>query len=461
MKLVLALITVASLAASSGAQAALEKSVSSRLAGDGQIAAIESESPWKSYTLGRSYATGDRVAMDVQKARFYYEQALASSDPAVARAAAFALGQLAQKQLQDAEAAAGYYKKGADLGDEWSSLSLAALQATGGGIPKDVNSAKNLYEKALASTDKTIATSAALALGKLALGELHDPKLAASYFEKGAELGDAWAMFSLAQIYGSGTSAQRIKASELYRNAVEHNSELAKTAYYALGGLYLEPPLREVTRALMYYARAAQFGDPWASYVIAQVYDGGKGIKRNSKKAKEYYLLGLKSGDTSVAAASAFALGQLHLKKPLRNYKLTAEYFKSGSKLGNDWSKFALAQMYASGKGVTRSATKAKSLLLELQAAKDSSISMTASFELGRLHMSGPLKNYRMARRYFRSGTKKGSLWSSYYLAELYAAGRGGKHDRGQARALLTRLRHSDDPQIRLAAQSLLRRLHG
>jgi len=85
------------------------------------------KSPWANFELGRNFALGTGVAKDVQKARTYYEQALTSADPAVAKASAFALGQLAEKELKDPATASGYFQKGADLGGEWSILSLAKL----------------------------------------------------------------------------------------------------------------------------------------------------------------------------------------------------------------------------------------------------------------------------------------------------------------------------------------------
>ena len=73
--------------------------------------------------------------------------------------------------------------------------------------------------------------------------------------------------------------------------------------------------------------------------------------------------------------------------------------------------------------------------------------------------MKGPLKDYRSARRYFREGSNQGDLWSTYFLAEIYANGEGVKADRRRARALLERLRHSDDQQARLAAEFLLKKI--
>jgi len=177
------------------------------------------------------------------------------------------------------------------------------------------------------------------------------------------------------------------------------------------------------------------------------------------EKANRFYLLSLKAGKIEVARASAFALGDLHLNQPLRDPKLAAQYFAQGAKLGDDWSKFKLADMYASGEGVPKNASKAKNLFLELTARKDRSVTTAALFALGRLHMKGPLKDYRLARRYFREGSNQGDLWSTYFLAEIYANGEGVKADRRRARALLERLRHSDDQQARLAAESLLKKI--
>ena len=411
------------------------------------------KSPWANFELGRNFALGIGVAKDVQKARTYYEQALTSADPAVAKASAFALGQLAEKELKDPATASGYFQKGADLGDEWSILSLAKLYADGSGVTKNVRQAQALYAKLLDSTTPAAVKAADFALGQLALNELNNPKLAASYFERGAKLDDAWAMFALAQISASG------KKAELYERAAKTDPAVAKYALFELGQLYLTPSSRNGGMALEYHTQAAQLGNVWSWYVIARMYADGNGVKRSAIKAKRYYLLGLEAGKIEVARASAFALGDLHLNQPLRDPKLAAQYFAQGAKLGDDWSKFKLADMYASGEGVPKNASKAKNLFLELRARKDRSVATAALFALGRLHMKGPLKDYRLARQYFREGSNQGDLWSTYFLAEIYANGEGVKADRRRARALLERLRHSDDQQAHLAAESLLKKI--
>jgi TPR repeat protein len=76
--------------------------------------------------------------------------------------------------------------------------------------------------------------------------------------------------------------------------------------------------------------------------------------------------------------------------------------------------------------------------------------------------MSKPLLDLSSARRYFREGSDKGDLWSTYYLADIYAKGRGIKTNRRLARSLLTRLRDSGDKEARAAAEVMLKKLrHG
>src|SRR5262245_8935310 len=108
------------------------------------------QSGWEAYELGGRNAAGVQVLRDPQRARPDYEQALAGSDQAVARASAFALGQLAQKELDDPQLAVSSFERGAGLGDAWSKLGLASLLATGEGATKDVGRAQALYAESLA-----------------------------------------------------------------------------------------------------------------------------------------------------------------------------------------------------------------------------------------------------------------------------------------------------------------------
>jgi TPR repeat protein len=412
-------------------------------------------SPWALYQLGKNYALGNGVAKDVQKAKAYYEQALASSDREVTKASAFALGQLADSQFKNPVLAIGYFQKGAELGDEWSTMKLAEFHANGHGLPKDVREAQKLYDQLLVSKNPTIVKSAAFALGRLALEEPNSRNLAKPYFEMGAKLGDASAVLALGRISTSEKSA-----AKFYERAAGMDPVVAKEALFELAQLYLKPPLRNVNTALRYYRRASDVGNPWASYAIAQIYAEGGAVKRNTKQARKYYLLGLKSGNAAVAKASALALGDLYLKKPGKSDKRTAaKYFDEGARLGDDWSAFKLAAMYAKGDGVPKSPPKARKLLLELRSRSDVAVATAALYELGKLHMAGPLQDFRAARKYFREGSDKGDLWSTYSLAEIYAEGRGIKANRQRARALLTRLRHSDNKEARAAAEALLKKI--
>src|SRR5262249_7197237 len=119
---------------------------------------------------------------------------------------------------------------------------------------------------------------------------------------------------------------------------------VAKFALFELGQLYLTPPLRNGSIALKYHTQAAQLGTAWSWYAIARMYAEGAGVKRSAEKANRYYLLGLKAGERELARASAFALGELHLKKPFQD---------PGSPRNTSWMVRGLAMIGRSSSSLT------------------------------------------------------------------------------------------------------------
>lgn len=436
---------------------ALEEFHDPRLAATAFQKGAELGDAWSVYSLAKLYRPESGPLADAEKAKTYYQQALASEDPAVAKAAAFDLGQFALKDLKDPGLAVHAFEKGVALNDGWSSYRLAEIYASGDAVPRDLPQARRYFEQAMADPDKNVAKAAAFALGQLALNDLKDRKLAVDTLRRGVALGDPWAMFLLAQTLQAGKRAERAEARTLYSQAVSgsNDTDLSKAALFALAELYLKSPGRNTAQALRYHQEAAKLGNDWSTFAIAGLYAQGNGIKKSSRTARDYYARALQSKDPAVAGSAAFALGQLHLRKPLLNPKRAAEYFTRGSELGDVWSTFALAELRANGRGVKRSASRAKALYETVRLGGDPAAANAASFALGQLHRRGPLRNLRLAERYFKFGADRQDMWSTYFLAELYL----DKAQAKKARVLIRLMRQSDDPQVRLAATSLMKRL--
>lgn len=343
----------------------------------------------------------------------------------------------------------------------WELFKSAQALASGNGVAKDVVKARQLFEQVMASGDKAAEGAAAVSLARLAAVELKDPALARQSLERGIEIGDAGAMILRAQDLGKGKLGDRKRAIDLYLRAIEvtNKDELRSAAYFALGQLHEERPLLSARLAIKHHEKAAALGNAWSLFAIARIYDMGNGTKRNWAKARDHYEKTLASGGAAEKRAAAFALAQLYLRKPHISTRRAAEYLEIGRRNGDVWSAFMLAGLYRQGRGVVKSTATARRLYMEVKTGADVSASKAAAFELGRIYMTGPPRNLKLAKANFAFAAERRDIWSAYFLAEIYARERPTKTNRRKARELLLMVSKSKDPEARAAAAMLMKRI--
>lgn len=342
----------------------------------------------------------------------------------------------------------------------WDLFKSAQGYATGTGVPKDTGKARQIFEQVMGSSDKAAAGAAAVALAHLAAADLKDPDLAARTLERGIEMGDPSAMVARAETLAKGSLKDRKRAVELYLSAIAATKDnaLKQAAYFALGQLHLEKPLLSARLALHYHTLSADLGNAWSLFAIAAIYDKGIGIKRDWRKAHAYYEKALEQGDTAEKRAAAFALAQLHLRKPHRSASRAAHYLEIGRSNGDPWSTFALAELYRQGSGVGKSSAMARRLYTEVRNGPNAAAAKAAAFQLGRLYSIGPQRNLQRAKENFAFAVQRRDIWSAYFLAELYLKEKPSKANRRKARELLLMVRKSNDRDARIAAAMLLKR---
>ena len=152
-------------------------------------------------------------------------------------------------------------------------------------------------------------------------------------------------------------------------------------------------------------------------------------------------------------------MAQLYLRKPHISTRRAAEYLEIGRRNGDVWSAFMLAGLYRQGRGVVKSTATARRLYMEVKTGADVSASKAAAFELGRIYMTGPPRNLKLAKANFAFAAERRDIWSAYFLAEIYARERPTKTNRRKARELLLMVSKSKDPEARAAAAMLMKRI--
>ena len=208
--------------------------------------------------LARLLMQGTVVPTDIDGARKLLEQAVATGGSATSSAWAL-LGDLYKNPnspFTDPAKAVDAYQHAVDNGDKWSAISLARLVSKGEGVPADFDRARALLESVTADTGE-LGSAAWTNLGQLYANRESshlDLAKAAAAFEKAAELGEPWAMISLASLYtsGEGVPTSYTKAAELLQKATSVGQrESAASAWEMLGDLYRNPsaPQIDLTKA--------------------------------------------------------------------------------------------------------------------------------------------------------------------------------------------------------------------
>ena len=150
--------------------------------------------------------------------------------------------------------------------------------------------------------------------------------MAASWYRKAADKGNAPAMSNLGELYRSGVPG------------IEKNA----------------------AQSALWYQKAAENGDPNGMYVLGWKYESGDGVMLSHSKAVHWYHQGARRGN-DYAMTGLGGMYQSGRGVP-QNYATAANWYKRAIPLGNVKATMLLGDLYAKGKGVPRDLRIAKSL---------------------------------------------------------------------------------------------------
>ncbi len=325
-----------------------EKNRDPAKAADAYVKAADLGDPGSMLALASILSAGDGMAVDFNKARSLIESAIAGGLEKDGERALGDLYRTAGAVYRDPEKAAAAYQRAIDLGDAWSMLPLAQMTAKGDGIPQDFDKARSLLEAAI---DQGIGRDAYHALGDLyrfAKDGNRDPAAAIAAYEKAADLGDAWAVLSLAEMVnlGEGAEANTVKAQQLAQKAID--AGLVKDGSRLLGAIYLtDPTRRNPVKAAAAFQTAIDLGDPYAAMAFAPMLAFGDGVPANFNKARVMLEEAVEAG---YARDAAKILGDLYMAQP-RNNKTIAkarEAYALAAQAGNAQANLQLAIILSS-----------------------------------------------------------------------------------------------------------------
>jgi SEL1 protein len=202
---------------------------------------------------------------------------------------------------------------------------------------------------------------------------------------------------------------------------------------------YADP--EDVIEYLLFQASKGEFT---ASFGLARVYyDGGRGMKRDFKLAKKYFMEVARqywdqnghvtretsAGMEKLASKSAGYLGRMFLRGEgmEQSYSKAKIWFMRGLANGDALCQYSMGLMYREGLGVERNVKKASEFF---GAAADQDLAV-AQTNLGILFLDQG--DIATATRYFDLAARNGHIEAFYYLAEMNNQGIGRERSCGTA----------------------------
>ncbi|XP_074559732.1 ERAD-associated E3 ubiquitin-protein ligase component HRD3-like [Curcuma longa] len=190
--------------------------------------------------------------------------------------------------------------------------------------------------------------------------------------------------------------------------------------YYGLRGVR-----RDHAKALLWFSKSAEKGDPRAMELLGEMYARGAGIEKNYTKAFECFTLASRHKYYSAYNG----LGYLYVKGygvARKNYTKAREYFEKAATNKEPGGHYNLGVLYLKGIGVKRDIVAARTFFLMAANAGQPK----ALYQLARLFQKGIgfKKNLQVATELYKTVAERGP-WSSLsrWALESYLKGDVGK----------------------------------
>ncbi len=296
------------------------------------------------------------------------------------------------------------YNKASEMGDSWAQYLLANMYMIGKGVSQDINKAINLYTDSAKQGHK----NAQFNLGLICESNKFYQE-ALYWYIKAAEQEHKDAMFNLANMYqeGKGIPKDMKKAIGLYTQAA--NLGNVKAPFNL--GLICESN-KAYEKALYWYIKAVELENTDAMFNLANMYQEGKGIPKDMKKAIGLYTQAANLGNVK-------AQSNLGIIFDISNLYESAIYWYTKAAESKDVDAiFNLALMYYKGRGVNRDVTKA--IDLYTQGAKLGHV--RSQYNLAVIYHCGEVvtQNIDNAIYWYTQAANLGNVDAQHALGSIY-----------------------------------------
>jgi SEL1 protein len=298
------------------------------------------------------------------------------------------------------------------------------------------------------------------------IGVARNCDVAVKHYKKVADRAIEW--------FRSGPPGGMAWVSDSYRLADDDGGVYGEGASYSSSGQNANKasPNSDAHAALddvlEYLDLMSRKGDFKATFSLGRIhYDGQRGLARNMKSAKWYFMKVAKlywhregrivesdkAGLEKVATKAAGYLGRMFMRGEGvgQNFDKARTWFERGIKSGDAGSQYGLGLMNLEGLGIPKNTIKATEYF---KAAADQDYS-PAQVALGALYLDqGTPSDISVANRYFELAARYSHIEAFYFLAELIDQGIGRDRSCGLAAAYYKNVAEKAEPLLSSFAEA-------
>ena len=351
-------------------------------------------------------------------------------------------------------AAFEYYRDAAQQGHVEAQFRVGNMYKYGTGV-SDEDKAVKWYQEAAEQGH----AEAQYTLGQMCEDDFRDQE-AFQWYHQAAEQGHAEAQYRLGEIYEGKDSdvryfiedywdyseAYKVEALHWYIEAAEQGHAKAQ---YKLGKMYediemdedmdeeIEANLRDYSEtedykveSVKWFRKAAEQGHAEAQYKLGKMYEDGRGVEQDSKKAIEWYQ---KAADRGLHGA-LYTLGKMYEdgRGVEQNNRKAVEWYWKAAEQHSIGAPYKLGEMYEYGKGVEQNDEEA--VKWYFRASKHDTDTggrkkLSEMYETSR----GIGPGDEEAFKWYSNAAKWGSPDAQFILGIMYANGRGIPQNDGKA----------------------------
>jgi TPR repeat protein len=339
-----------------------------------------------------------------------------------------------KKVAQDYKKAVYWFQKAADRGNGIALFNLAICHDEGFGVKKDTEKAHALYVKAAETGILEAQLNAAVNF------ETKAKALGAQAAKNGNAVG--------APVAADNPEAQKLYADafRFYKMAADQNPNspnlgaVRKTAIFLMEGIGCKA---DPAAAAAYFRIGAENGDSRAQVRLADCYQKGAGVERDSREML-HWLMAAAAADDSEAQAK---IGYCYAEGvgTSRDSRTAFHWFSKAAQNGYTPAQVMLGNLYMGGSGVEADPAKGVEWHRKAAVLGDAAgqFSLGADYQLGR----GVRKDSAEAFKWFKLAADQGYAPAQYNLGAFYEDGIAVAADPAKAAGLYRAAAEKGDPQ--------------